>query len=108
MTGKLTFAWLVGSTVCWGMLGMLGCLLALATPMLFDAPGSERDPLTYLMMLSVLSFPLACGAAIVLSWLYHTQQRERAACWSTLLPLLSVLLGTLTIAAGMVRELLQA
>lgn len=99
MGRKYAVAWLSLMTVAWVFAGLLGCLMAGFSAMIFDAPGSGRDPAAILLFLSVISFPLACAAAIVLEWRFYRANRLREACWSSLLPLVSPLAATVAVLA---------
>ncbi|MEM8559599.1 MAG: hypothetical protein AAGG50_17400 [Bacteroidota bacterium] len=55
------------------VLAVLGVLvwpiLALSTAMMFDAPGSERNPITQMLALSILTYPIWPIVGNVLFWL---------------------------------------
>ncbi len=46
-------------------MGGLGCVPALFAPMMLAAPGATRNPATWLLALSVGTFPIACLAGAV-------------------------------------------
>jgi hypothetical protein len=78
-------------TVLLGILGLAGCLPAMFTPMMFDAPGSERNPATLILALSVATWPLSCLVAIGLSWGF--KKRVNVSLLLLLLPLLNIVGG---------------
>jgi uncharacterized membrane protein len=53
-----------------GVLGLLASPFAiLASPFLFDAPGSDQNPLVFALLAGMLLLPVASIVAIVASWL---------------------------------------
>ena len=48
-------------------LALLSTLAAVMSPMMFDAPGSRRDPFVVAAFLSVLATPVTCVASILLA-----------------------------------------
>jgi hypothetical protein len=81
---------LVIATCLWTVAGGASLLVAMFVPMLFDAPGSTSNLATLAFAGSVVLFPVACGAAVILSWLDFRRGRQRRALLFTLLPLLPV------------------
>jgi len=67
--------------------------------MLFDSPGSERNPATITLALSIALFPAFCLLAIVLSWRFFRKERARQAILMALLPAVPALVAVLSIAA---------
>ncbi|HYL26984.1 MAG TPA: hypothetical protein VEW74_04055 [Candidatus Nitrosotalea sp.] len=64
-------------TFVWGTLLIPGLLSLLFTPMMFDAPGSASNPMTYLMILFVLSFPVLCIISLIGTWVvFNVQTRS--------------------------------
>lgn len=61
--------------------------------MMFDAPGSEENPTTILLFLSVLTFPVVCGISIGLAWILYARKKFKAACTISFLPVLNLLCG---------------
>ena len=97
MGRKVAIGWLIVATVVWVLAGLVGCLFAAFSVMIFDAPGSTENPGAILLFLSFVSFPPACAVAIVLAWRLYSSNRLRGACWSTLLPLVSPLLAAFAV-----------
>ncbi|MEM8599914.1 MAG: hypothetical protein AAGF99_08335 [Bacteroidota bacterium] len=48
---------------------LLWPMLALSTAMMFDAPGSERNPITRLLALSILTYPIWPVLGNILFWI---------------------------------------
>ncbi|MEL6613188.1 MAG: hypothetical protein AAFQ53_13900 [Bacteroidota bacterium] len=48
---------------------LLWPMLALSTAMMFDAPGSERNPITRLLALSIVTYPIWTILGNVLFWM---------------------------------------
>ena len=83
---KLTAALLASSVVCIGAFPVLLLALAMA-PMLFDAPGSQAQPLPWLLLVLVVATPVACLVGMVGAWLAYILKRLRLAWMLALLPL---------------------
>mgnify|MGYP001627750256 CR=1 FL=1 len=70
--------WRIGLTA----LSVLGALfsapLVMMSPMMFDAPGSENNPLTQILFYSVLAFPVLCLMGGILPWVF---KRHRLGIW---------------------------
>lgn len=90
MTRKSALTIATLASVLWGALGTVGVVPALFSVMMFDAPGSTTNPATIASAASVMSFPLVCGISVSLCWTRFREQRFAAAGWSTLLPLMNV------------------
>jgi hypothetical protein len=69
---------------------VIGAFMALMSVMMFDAPGSERNPAVILLFSSVVAFPLACIVGVILGWIAIGRQRDRGAMWFSLLPLVPI------------------
>ena len=69
-----------------------GLLIAAAgAPMAFDAPGSDANPLVWLIVFGFLGFPLACVISIVASWITWKIPKVRVAmACIPLLPIVTV------------------
>jgi len=63
-------------TFVWGTLLIPGLVSLLFTPMMFDAPGSASNPMTYLIILFVLSFPVLCIFSLIGTWVAFNMQRR--------------------------------
>lgn len=59
----------IAASIAWGVLVWPGLLMAMFTPMMFDAPGSASNPLAWLMVGVVVSFPLLCALSVAGSWM---------------------------------------
>ncbi len=66
--------------------------------MLFDAPGSEKNPYLLVAFGGIASFPVTCVAAVVCAWIAHGLRRDRVAARVVFLPLLSVAVAIVGIA----------
>jgi len=63
-------------TFVWGTLLIPGLVSLLFTPMMFDAPGSASNPMTYLIILFVLSFPVLCIISLIGTWIVFNAQKR--------------------------------
>lgn len=75
----------------------IGAFMALMSPMIFDAPGSEENPPVILLFSSIVSFPLLCIVGVALGWIAIARRRDRGALWFSLLPLLPIVAGVVAI-----------
>jgi hypothetical protein len=64
------------STIVWGLLLIPGFIGALLSGMMFDSPGSVKDPSAYLMAALLVSFPILCIVSIAGSWIVWTTRRN--------------------------------
>jgi hypothetical protein len=80
--------WLI-LTALWALAGLAAVVPAMMTPMMFDAPGSERNPVAIGLAISVAVFPLICLSSAVLPWLFR---RRRFAAMFFLLPVANLAL----------------
>jgi hypothetical protein len=75
----------------------LGGMMAVMSPMMFDAPGSNTNPPVILLFFSTLSFPLVCLVSVILAWVAFGWRKNRGAFWLSLMPLLPVLSALIAI-----------
>lgn len=87
--------WLIIATLLGLPAVPVGGFMALMSVMLFDSPGSERNAAVILFFISMVAFPLACIAGIVMAWIAFGRGRDRRALWLSLLPLIPVVTGIL-------------
>lgn len=73
------------------LLSLASLLPILLSVMLFDAPGSERNPYLLTIAWSIWLFPVACGLAVVAAWIAYARRWRAAAYLVLLLPLTNVL-----------------
>lgn len=85
--------WLIVATVFFGIAGLFSLPLVMMSPMMFDAPGSERNPAIVIFFWCLISFPVICGLSIFLSWIWYKRERFQAARLVSLAPLLSLIVG---------------
>ena len=78
-------------TVLLGILAVVGALPAMFAPMMFDAPGSEKNRATRVLAISTMTWPVSCVIAIGLAWFF--KGRGDASLWLFLLPLLNLVAG---------------
>lgn len=71
----------------------IGGMMALISPMMFDAPGSDDNPPVWLLFFSTVSFPVVCLFGVILAWVAFGMRRNRGALWLSLLPALPLLTG---------------
>ena len=83
---KLTLVLLASTLICAVSFPILLLALAMA-PMLFDAPGSEQQPLPWLMLALVFVAPVACVVGCGGGWIAYILKHTRTAWTFALLPL---------------------
>lgn len=86
---------LIVTTVLWAVGAVAGILPAMMSPMMFDAPGSEKNAATILLFSAVLSWPVVCLIAITGAWILFAVGWCKTARWLALLPLLNLIAGVL-------------
>lgn len=65
---------------------------ALMSPMMFDAPGSEKSKKTWTLVCSLASLPLLIIIAQIISWIAYSNQNYDLALKINALPTLDILL----------------
>lgn len=78
-------------SILWCVLSIPGCLFALMSPMMFDAPGSEKLIAMQLAFWSVLTFPLMCLVSVIGMWMFYGRGQTTAANVAAALPCVNVL-----------------
>jgi hypothetical protein len=71
---------------------LFGCILAPCSGLAFDAPGSDKQPATCLLVYSSMAMPFTCIAGILVSRFFAKQERQGIAQLVLLIPLLNALL----------------
>ncbi len=79
------------------LLGFLGVLPALMSPMLLDDPQATRNPAIILLALCIGTFPLSCFISVLVSWPLYRHERYAAATWVSILPVANLLLGGMVV-----------
>jgi hypothetical protein len=83
---RRNIVWIALTLAC--ILAGLGSLLPVAMlPMMFDAPGSEANPLTWVLVAAIAAFPIFCLVGAILPW---TFRRTSFGGWLFLLPVLDI------------------
>jgi hypothetical protein len=77
---------LIAGTCLAAPAAILSAVLAVFTPMLFDAPGATGNPAVLLLAASLLLLPLACIVTVVGAWTAFGMGRYRLALRLWLLP----------------------
>lgn len=65
---------------------------AVMSPMMFDAPGSEKSPKTWTLFYCMISLPILIIIAQIVSWIAYSNQNYDLALKITALPALDILL----------------
>jgi hypothetical protein len=78
------------------VLGLLGCLPAMMSPMAGDDPRQPKIP-TLLVIFCMATFPIACWVSVGISAVLAARDARRA-CWYVLcLPLVNIVVGGIAI-----------
>jgi peptidoglycan/LPS O-acetylase OafA/YrhL len=90
------------ATVVWGILTVPGFLIAAAgAPMAFDAPGSNANPLVWLIVFAFLAFPVACVASIAASWITWRMPKVRVAMACIPLLPIATIVAAMALSSGL-------
>ncbi len=98
MTQQRARTLLLVTTILAGAAGLVGIAAALMSFMMFDAPGSEKNPATIVLFLSVLTFPIVCAVSAVLAWVFYAFKKFSLACATSFLPAINLLTGAAALA----------
>jgi hypothetical protein len=79
----------IGLTILSVLGAVMSMPLVMFSPMMFDAPGSDENPLAQFLFFSVLAFPLLCLMGGILPWMF---KRHPKSIWLYGLTGLAVLL----------------
>ncbi len=67
--------------------GLAGIMMALMSAMLFDAPGSEKNPYVWILFATTLALPVSCLISCVTSlYVYFREKNYRKAFMLSLIP----------------------
>jgi len=67
--------------------GLIGIMMALMSAMLFDAPGSEKNPLVWILFATTVALPVSCLISCVTSlYVYFREKNYRKAFLLSLIP----------------------
>jgi hypothetical protein len=83
---RRNIVWIALTLACI-LAGLVSLLPVAMLPMMFDAPGSEANPLTWVLVATIAAFPLFCLIGAVLPWFFR---RTCFGGWLFLLPILDV------------------
>lgn len=65
-------------------------VMAMFSPMMFDAPGSENSNLVWFLFCGMISFPLIIIVSIVATRILYSTKKYEASLWLSLLPLVNI------------------
>tara|TARA_B100000674_G_scaffold495594_1_gene523447 strand:- start:3770 stop:4087 length:318 start_codon:yes stop_codon:yes gene_type:complete len=85
----------IGLTILSVIGAVMSMPLVMFSPMMFDAPGSDENPLTHFLLFSVLAFPVLCIMGGILPWIF---KRHPKSIWLYGLSGLAVVLLVVAIA----------
>lgn len=87
MSHTATLILVIIATVFWGAAFPLSLLMAGMSPMMFDAPGSEKKRSLWVAVYVVLALPVLLLIAIVGAWIALWRSHDVGALWFCAVPL---------------------
>jgi glucan phosphoethanolaminetransferase (alkaline phosphatase superfamily) len=66
----------IGLTILSILAAVMSMPMVMFSPMMFDAPGSENNPITQLLFYSVLAFPVLCLMGGILPWIFKRHPKS--------------------------------
>ncbi len=87
-------------SILFGIGALFSIVPIMFSAFLFDAPGSENDPLVWTIFWSILSFPFMVILSVILSWVLYRKEKWTAAKVFAFLPLLNFLVLVAVFAAA--------
>jgi len=66
----------IGLTILSILTAVMSMPMVMFSPMMFDAPGSENNPITQLLFYSVLAFPVLCLMGGILPWIFKRHPKS--------------------------------
>jgi glucan phosphoethanolaminetransferase (alkaline phosphatase superfamily) len=66
----------IGLTILSILAAVMSMPMVMFSPMMFDAPGSENNPVTQLLFYSVLAFPVLCLMGGILPWIFKRHPKS--------------------------------
>jgi len=88
LKNKTAFYTLLFSQILYGLFLFIWFVFLGLSVMMFDTPGSEKDPTTLTIFFLILIYPLGLVAGILTSWICYSRQKYTAAYWFNCIPLL--------------------
>ena len=95
---------LIAESVIYALLGLVGSVPAMMSPMMFDSPGSTQNPFTLALFASVISFPIVCLVGIVGAWTLYGKDRPGWARLFIHLPLINFAVLAIAVALLMITN----
>lgn len=94
MSHTATLIIVIVATVLWGGAALpASVLMAAMSPMMFDAPGSEKKQSVQVAFYMVLALPVVLIISVVGAWIAISLSHDVAALWFCAAPLLVVVPG---------------
>lgn len=87
------------------LIGLVSVLLAVTSPMIFDAPGSEHNRILIVTFISVLLLPIACFGSIIYSITMLVKEKHKKALLVFIIP---CIVGTIFIGSMIALEVFCA
>lgn len=91
MKNKKAFTILLTSQIIFGIFLFAWFLFMEFSVMLFDAPGSEKNPTVLTLFFTILAYPAGLLAGVITSWILYTRRKYTLAYVFNCIPLLWVI-----------------
>lgn len=91
LRNKKAFSILLSTQLLFVLLLAPWFLFAGLSVMMFDSPGSEKDPTTLVIFFTILAYPLGLLVSIISSWIAYARSMDKLAYWMNSIPLFWVL-----------------
>jgi hypothetical protein len=87
--------WLIIATVVYGLLLLPTALMLMFSPMMFDAPGSTENPVIWILLFTIMTYPPVAATSVFFAWRMYQIKKHKIAFALSLLPLISIVVGTI-------------
>lgn len=89
---NIAFVILLLMTFLYLAFAFFGALIAPLAFMGFDAPGSESNPVVWIAVISVITFPVILITSVCMGWIFFAIRKYKASLVSLLLPTIYLLI----------------
>lgn len=87
--------YLIIASIVWFLSLFPALFMAMFSPMMFDAPGSENSSWTIAIVAGILSYPVVTVLAVLVSWFLFVKKKHKASLLVSLIPLVWILINIL-------------
>ncbi|QIE60582.1 hypothetical protein G5B37_13705 [Rasiella rasia] len=87
--------YLIIASIVWFLSLFPALFMALFSPMMFDAPGSESSTWTIAAATAMLTYPVVTVLSIVVAWLLFVRKKHKWSLCISLLPIVWIVINIL-------------